>query len=206
VPWLCAYTGARAGEITQLRGIDVIEREGIHALRLTPEAGTMKTGAARIVPIHEHLIAQGFLDFVRSRGNKPLFYNPEGNPRAAGDPTNPRRPRAVSTRQRLAAWVRSIGVDDPDVRPNHAWRHTFKQIANRHHISDRVSDEITGHAPPTVGRGYGRPTLADMAAALEKFPRYPVQLQEPEGGQAPAGTRIGSRANDKARSEPTGCG
>jgi hypothetical protein len=28
VPWLCAYTGARSGEITQLRGIDVVEQGG----------------------------------------------------------------------------------------------------------------------------------------------------------------------------------
>jgi len=38
-----------------------------------------------------------------------------------------------------------------------------------------LSDEITGHAPLTVGRGYGRPTLADMAAALKKFPRYAAE-------------------------------
>src|SRR5215472_8835638 len=29
VPWICAYSGARAGEITQLRHQDVIERDGI---------------------------------------------------------------------------------------------------------------------------------------------------------------------------------
>jgi integrase len=80
VPWLCAYTGARAGEITQLRGVDVVKREGIDALRLTPEAGTIKTGATRTIPIHEHLIAQGFLDFVKTRGDGPLFYNPESMP------------------------------------------------------------------------------------------------------------------------------
>jgi integrase len=175
VPWLCAYTGARAGEITQLRGIDVIERDGIRALRLTPDAGTIKTGATRTVPLHEHLIVQEFLDFVRSRGDGPLFYNPEGDTQAAADPTNPRRPRAVKCRERLATWVRRLGISDPAVRPNHAWRHTFKQVAERHGISERVSDEITGHAPLTVGRGYGRPTLADMAAALQKFPRYAVE-------------------------------
>ena len=38
VPWICAYSGARAGEITQLRGQDVIERDGIKALRITPDA------------------------------------------------------------------------------------------------------------------------------------------------------------------------
>jgi hypothetical protein len=54
----------------------------------------------------------------------------------------------------------------------------------RHHISEKVSDEITGHAPLTVGRGYGRPTLADMAAALTKFPRYPVEPESPESPEA----------------------
>jgi integrase len=175
VPWLCAYTGARVGEITQLRGIDVMERDGIHALRLTPDAGTIKSGATRMVPAHEHLVAQGFIKFVKSRGDGPLFYNPENAPKAVIDPTNPRRPRAVKTRERLAAWVRSIGIDDRSVRPNHGWRHTFKQVADRHDISERVSDEITGHAPLTVGRGYGRPTLSDMAIALKKFPRYDLK-------------------------------
>ena len=176
-PWLCAYTGARAGEITQLRGIDVMERDGIHALRLTPDAGTIKSGATRMVPVHEHLLAQGFIKFVKSRGDGPLFYNPENTPKAVIDPTNPRRPRAVKTRERLAAWVRSIGIDDRSVRPNHGWRHTFKQVADRHDISERVSDEITGHAPLTVGRGYGRPTLSDMATALKRFPRYDLKSE-----------------------------
>ena len=35
-------------------------------------------------------------------------------------------------------------------------------------------DTIVGHAPASVGRGYGEPTLADKAAALSKFPRYKV--------------------------------
>src|SRR6185312_12274953 len=61
VPWLMAYTGARVGEITQLRKKDVIERDGINALRFTPDAGTVKTGRARVVPLHEHLIVQKFL-------------------------------------------------------------------------------------------------------------------------------------------------
>jgi integrase len=78
----------------------------------------------------------------------------------------------VKTRERLAHWVRELGIDDPEVRPNHAWRHTFKQIAERHGISERVSDAITGHAAATVGRTYGAPTVEDMARELGKFPRY----------------------------------
>jgi hypothetical protein len=64
--------------------------------------------------------------------------------------------------------------------PTHGWRHTFKQIADRQGISDRVSDAITGHAPLTEGRAYGAPTLEDMANALKHFPRYKVGLNGSE--------------------------
>ena len=58
-PWLAAYSGARMGELTQLRGVDIVERDGIPAIKISPEAGTTKTGKARTVPLHEHLIEQG---------------------------------------------------------------------------------------------------------------------------------------------------
>ncbi len=74
LPWLCAYTGARGGEIAQLRGSDCFEEEGIQAIKITPEAGTTKTRKARVVPLHEHLIEQGFLKFAKATGRGPLFY------------------------------------------------------------------------------------------------------------------------------------
>jgi len=174
VPWICAYSGARAGEITQLRGQDVVERDGIGALRITPEAGSVKTRVARTVPLHEHLIAQGFLDFVNAKGRGPLFYYAEHETPEARDTTNPKRPPAVQVRSRLGVWVRSLGIADREVSPTHGWRHSFKQIAARHNISDRVSDAITGHTPPTEGRAYGTPTLEDMANALKQFPRHKI--------------------------------
>jgi hypothetical protein len=76
VPWLCAYTGARSGEITQLRGIDVLTQGGIPAIRITPEAGTQKTRKPRTLPLHAHQVEQGFLAFAKSVGGGPLFYNP----------------------------------------------------------------------------------------------------------------------------------
>jgi integrase len=180
VPWICAYTGARAGEITQLRGQDVIERDGIEALCITPDAGSVKTRQARWVPIHEHLIEMGFLDYVTGKGTGPLFYDPYPTEATDTDITNPKRPRAAQVLTRLGVWIRSIGITDKEVSPTHGWRHTFKQIAARHNISDRVSDAITGHAPPTEGRAYGAPTLEDMANALKLFPRYKVELNGSE--------------------------
>ena len=39
VPWLCAYTGARVGEITQLRAKDIQQEGGIWFVHFTPDAG-----------------------------------------------------------------------------------------------------------------------------------------------------------------------
>jgi hypothetical protein len=80
----------------------------------------------------------------------------------------------VKAKEHLAAWVRELGVTDPEVKPNHAWRETFKQIGHRHDISERLLDAIAGHAPISTGRGYGLPTLGDMALAMKKFPRYDI--------------------------------
>jgi integrase len=171
-PWLAAYSGARMGELTQLRGADITQQDGVHAMKISPEAGTTKTGKARSVPLHEHLIKQGLLAFVEANGQGPLFYNQLEQPAVPSDPTNPRKARYVKARERVAAWVRGLGVNDPELSPNHAWRHTFKARGFRAGIAEKVLDAIVGHAPATVGRGYGEPTLADKANELRKFPRY----------------------------------
>lgn len=172
-PWIAAYTGARMGELTQLRSADVIERNDIWAIKISPEAGTVKNRKPRTVPLHTHLIKQGFVDFVKGSGKGPLFYNEaKASAGAADDPTNPKRPRAVKARERIATWVRKIGVTDPELQPNHAWRHTFKKIGDRAGISEKMLDTICGHAPATVGRGYGEADLADKAEALRRFPRF----------------------------------
>ncbi|MFN7103022.1 MAG: DUF6538 domain-containing protein, partial [Pseudorhizobium sp.] len=67
VPWMCAYTGARAGEITQLRKEDFITEYGIECVSISPEAGTVKTRKYRLVPLHPHLIEMGLLEFVKGR-------------------------------------------------------------------------------------------------------------------------------------------
>jgi integrase len=169
-PWLAAYSGARMGEITQLRGKDVTGG----ALRLTPEAGTMKSRKPRSVPIHEHLIEQGFLEFVKASGDGPLFYNEAKKPAAADDPTNPPVARYSRARGRLGEWVRSLGVSDAEVLPTHGFRHAFKATAHRASLSEKVIDAIVGHMPASVGRAYGAPTLQDKADTLARFPRYAV--------------------------------
>jgi integrase len=172
IPWLCAYTGARGGEITQLRGSDCIKQDGIDCIRITPEAGTVKTGEVRLVPLHEHLVQQGFLTFVTRSGNGPLFFKERKTPLVSDEITKPTKDPAVRTRESLAVWVRSVGVTDRDVQPNHAWRHTFIQIGRREMKADHALYAITGHKPSTAGESYGPATLKDKADALKSFPRY----------------------------------
>jgi integrase len=86
----------------------------------------------------------------------------------------PKKPRAVWTRSALGSWVREIGITDPEVSPNHGWRHLFKLIAQRNGIDGRVHDVITGHAAKTTAEDYGKAAVEDMAAALKRFPRYEI--------------------------------
>ncbi len=174
VPWLLAYSGARPQEITQLRGRDVQQVDGIWTLNLTPEAGTSKTGEARQVPLHDHLIEQAFLEFAKSCGDGPLFYRPRKKQSGSVELMQQRKAPAAQVRQRLAAWVRDIGVNDEHLSPLHAWRHTFKLIGRRIEHDYTMLDYICGHAQATAGREYGEPTLTDLARVIQRFPRYEV--------------------------------
>jgi len=59
--------------MTQLQGSQVYQQDGIWIINITPEDGTVKGASFRKVPIHEHLVALGFLDFVKETGTGPLF-------------------------------------------------------------------------------------------------------------------------------------
>ncbi|MCC5972257.1 MAG: hypothetical protein JJU15_20175, partial [Pararhodobacter sp.] len=68
IPLLCAFTGARTTELTQLRKEDLRCEDGRWILRITPEAGSVKTGQYRDVPLRHQVVALGFPDFVSVNG------------------------------------------------------------------------------------------------------------------------------------------
>lgn len=166
VPWICAYTGARVGEITQLRAMDIRQEEGIWVFRITPEAGSTKDSKARSVPIHSHLIEQGVLALSNTDDPTPLFYD---IPESGGSKVNPLPKQRAS---KLGLWVRSLGVTTP--QPNHGWRHRFKTVARSVGIPAEERDAIQGHVPRTEGEKYGKQPLENLRAAVEKLPRYAI--------------------------------
>lgn len=164
VPWLSAFTGARVTELTQLRKEDV-RQEGKHwVIRITPEAGTVKAGGYRDVPLHPQLVDLGFPDFVASSPSGPLFY------RTATGAGSLSGARTVSGR--ISTWLGKLELVPKGVSPSHGWRHRFKTVGREIGSSDRVLDAICGHAGRTAGDNYGDVSVAAMAKVIGEFPRY----------------------------------
>lgn len=170
--WLCAFTGSRIAEVTQLRKEDVRVENGIHFIDITPDAGSVKTGQFRHVPLHPQLVDMGFLRFVERSPAGPLFF-PATRKGGQRHPS-----KAVSGL--LAAWVRDLGVKDTEVDPNHGWRHRFKTVAREVGMDPDVRDAIQGHRPRTAGETYGSISLVVKKRAIELLPR--VALADASGG------------------------
>jgi integrase len=162
VPWLAAYTGARVGELAQLRKQDVT-REGDHwVLLLTPEAGTIKTNEARKVVLHPHAVELGFPAWAGRQPHGHLFLKPS----PTGDVLGPLQ----GVKNRLAEFARTV-ITDPNVAPLHGLRHRFKSVGMDTGVPQRVLDAIQGHAPRTASDGYGEVSMKAMAMWIERMPR-----------------------------------
>lgn len=166
VPWICAYTGARVNEITQLRAMDIRQVDGIWVFHITPDAGSVKTRKARSVPIHSHLIEQGVTRLADLGDSTPLFYNVGTAKQGTGG-----HPLHEQMGSKLAKWVRSLGVTEVE-QPNHGWRHRFKTVARSVGMDPEARDALQGHAPKTEGQAYGEWPLDALRAEVEKLGRY----------------------------------
>lgn len=134
VPIICALTGARVSEITQLRKEDIRKVDGHWVARITPDAGTVKSGGYRDVPLHSQIIEEGFAQFVADAEPGPMFHN-------ATEPEKYQN-AAVIVSNKLSDWLRLSGLRPEGQQPNHAWRHRLKTQCRELGVSDRVVDAI----------------------------------------------------------------
>lgn len=166
VPWLLAYTGARVGEIAQLRKQDVMKTGDHWSIRITPEAGTVKGNEPRLVPLHPHLVEQGFITFAQEAGEGHLFLRPN---RKTGDVLGP----LTGVKNRVREFVR-LTIPDPNVQPNHAWRHLFITRCRAAGVDHELRRMITGHSGEGVDeKVYGDP--AGLYREICKLPRFGVE-------------------------------
>jgi len=166
VPWLCAYSGARVSEVCQLRKEDIKKIDGIWCVAFAAEAGSLKNvNSERVVPLHPAIEGEGFLKYVSSSAVGPLFsaLSPDRFGSRGGNGTKV-----------LSRWVRSLGLDDLRLSPNHSWRHRIKTQGRRHGLASDLLDAMTGHGRKTVADTYGEFPPEAMLRELCKIPTLNV--------------------------------
>lgn len=115
LPWLMALSGARVGELAQLWGRRIIHVDGIPVMKIAPaeDGGSLKNeGSERDVPIHPAVLERGFLEFVRSCGDGPLFYGKKRPVKLRPSALSTRRHASKGVANHLAAWIRNEGFTD----------------------------------------------------------------------------------------------
>ncbi len=174
-PWLLCFTGARIGELAELRRRDVREDSGVPILDILPHAlrpGKNET-MQRMIPLHPALIAEGFLAYVATLPadpNGPLF------PSIKPDPHGKRDTPGQTT---LGRWVRvKVKITDPKKAPAHSWRHRMEDELRKVRALPEVQDAITGRFNPrNAGAGYGKGFRGMPDEVLKDLERVPSPVQ-----------------------------
>jgi integrase len=187
LPVVLAYTGARIGEIAQLRREDVRfatpeqaskggeaggsvaepkRRRGVYFLRLTNEGEgqTLKNRASRReVPLHPAILEAGFLDFATAVPPGGYLF-PEVTAGKYGN-------KGDGASRDYRKWARNtVGIVDPRLTA-HSWRHRIEDQLRDVGAPEDIRDALTGHATKSMGGRYGRGhSLATKADWLAKVP------------------------------------
>jgi integrase len=165
LPLLGYFTGMRIEELCQLRIQDVMTMNGVHCIRVSSEAGSLKTiNAERIVPIHSHLKQLGFIEFVNSLDATKsirLWHALKAN--AYGKFSS-----AYS--KRFGKFKRRIGINDKKLT-FHSLRHTFANELKQAGVSEHVIAQLIGHSNSSITMGrYGKEYEVDnLSEAVEKL-------------------------------------
>ncbi|MEX3961783.1 tyrosine-type recombinase/integrase [Paraburkholderia sp. EG286B] len=158
------HTGARLGEVGQLRCEDFVTRSGLLCIRFTAEAGTLKTAESeRTVPLPSHLLDDpwfaGWLQGVQGRTGQAL---PSLNGRVKGVSD-------VGARW-FAQYREATGLPAGKLKGSHRFRHWLRTALAEVGVNTETADAITGHAATgSSGRRVYTATasLPTMKAALD---------------------------------------
>lgn len=180
---LALTTGARLEEVGQALVADVKLKSNVLYIDIDDyiedDVDAFKSiknpGSRRVIPIHDHLKALGFdryIASVRKSGSLQLF------PDLAAGQFGKHTKEASRVANRLI---------DKLVTKNrrfvfHSFRHQFKDFALEAGITERVVDQITGHAPTTIGGQYGSgvrlPALNKFLHAIDwSFIDWPTMIK-----------------------------
>jgi len=164
---------ARLSEIVDAHTRDIVFMDGVWVMKIrkkyrSPDQRLKTKVSIRIVPLHSALLAEGFLDYVDSVGDGPLF------PQITLDAYGRRNGKISSP---LSKWLRNVvEIRDPK-KPFHSHRHTATSFLRNtltpdgHPVvKEDVERYLTGHAGKGAHAGYGKQWIETLKAAIEIIP------------------------------------
>jgi integrase len=165
IPLILLHTGARVGEVAQLRADDVKKENGVWCFDIHPSAETsVKTKSSiRLVPIHSYLVKAGFLkycDEIRKEGHTQLFPALKKSANGYGSA--------------ISKWfnkrLREKGIIDKK-KVLHSTRHTFITKLKQLDIQDYLISELVGLTVESisVGRYGNKLDIKALRKAVEKL-------------------------------------
>ena len=173
IPTICLYTGARLGEIAQLRCKDIRQVGGHWAFHITDEGEgmTAKTaGSVRVLPVHPELLRLGLLAYRDSKARAGRLF-PEIEP-----DDNGRISRPVT--EWWNPYLKRAGIVAGN---SYRFRHTFTDALRSAGYLDSEISALLGHKKGSTTEGYGNlPQVtvnrrAEMVASI----KYPLKLTPP---------------------------
>ncbi|EOG7700951.1 tyrosine-type recombinase/integrase [Vibrio parahaemolyticus] len=160
IPIVLLHTGARIGEISQLRTKDVYREKGLWVISINDDGEYMSVksrSSVRLIPIHPRLIELGFTNYCearRSSGAEQLFdLRPIGVDLDWGK-------QFAKRFERVLTETGFVGKNRPTL---HSFRHTFIDELQQKGVPENVVAELVGHAKKrmTYGR-YGKNLSIDL--------------------------------------------
>ena len=157
LPLISLYSGARLAEIGQLNVSDIKKtKDGIACLDINRigEKVVKNNNSIRRVPIHHELITRGFLDYVSAQSDR-MFPGVEWAMNMNGE----RSQFGKAWGQWFGRYKKNQGITGK--KDFHSFRHTFIDNCREVGIDSELRMKITGHAPQSVGSGYGTSDLLE---------------------------------------------
>ncbi|HEX4200472.1 MAG TPA: tyrosine-type recombinase/integrase [Chthoniobacterales bacterium] len=171
-----AYTGCRISEIVDCSTLDFNFVHNGDPEKVIPgkwflfigeenrESGcTVKGHKNRYVPLHPEIVKRliPYREKVSSEhGHGPLFRHvrPDKNGK-----------RTTYVARKIDDWMDGV-IKDPNLAPNHSFRHYLKSQLLDRDVQERISDSITGHTTPRIGRKYEHVEMTKKFKAISKLP------------------------------------
>jgi len=176
-----AYSGCRVSEIVDCSTLDFNFVRNGDREKVIPgqwflfigednrEPGcTIKGHTPRYAPLHPEIVKRliPYMEKqVAEHGHGPLFRHL---------PKDKNGKRSSYVARKIDEWMDGV-IKDPNLAPNHSFRHYLKSELLARDVPERISDAITGHKTPGIGRKYEHVPMSKKFDAIDKLPVIPLQ-------------------------------